>query len=96
MSTPNIEHAAIRALFEVSSGISDLTHWVETAPYLMDTEDQAVDVGAEILRRLRDTRALALRHMAELAATAGVPSPAVVSALEASLEGAFGKNPRNE
>jgi hypothetical protein len=89
MADININHPAIKALFEVNAKINDLVGWIQAAPYLMADEDKAVDVGQQILGRLYATRDLSLKHMRELALEAGVPSAATVAALEGSLDGAF-------
>jgi hypothetical protein len=89
MSDPAINSQAVRALLDINVRIADLVCWIEAAPHMMTSEDQAVDVGTQILRRLHGTRELALEHMAALAEAAGVPSAAVVGALEASLVDAF-------
>jgi hypothetical protein len=89
MPDTNLNHPAIRALFEVNAKINDLVGWIQAAPYLMADEAQAVDVGQQILGRLYATRDLSLQHMRDLAAQAGVPSAAVVSALQRPLARAF-------
>jgi hypothetical protein len=86
MSDKALNNQAVRALFDINLRIGELVGWVECGPYLMTDEDRAVDVGAHIIRSLQETRTLALQHMAQLAEAAGVPSPAVLAALEASYQ----------
>lgn len=90
MSTEHaINNDAVRALFEVSSSISELATLVEFGPYQLTDETKAENFGSEVIRRLREVRLLALKHTRDLAQSAGVPSPVLMSALDASLEGAF-------
>jgi hypothetical protein len=89
MSDTGLNTPPVRALFEVNVRLAELAEWVMAAPYMIDSEDTGVDVGQQILNRIHETRALGMQHLAKLAAAAGVPSPAVVAALEASLEGEF-------
>jgi hypothetical protein len=52
----------------------------------------AVDVGQQILGRLYATRDLSLQRMRDLAVQAGVPSVAVVAALERPLARGFDRS----
>jgi hypothetical protein len=89
MADPTLSNQAIRALHEVNLRLGQVVDWIEAAPHLMCDEEAATDVGLQIITGLRETRALGLKRMKELAAAAGVPSPAVIAALEASFDGAF-------
>jgi hypothetical protein len=87
-----LNNQAVLALFEVNLRLGQLMDWIEAAPHLMTDEDQAVDVGLRIITDLRETRALGLKRMADLAVAAGVPAPAVFAALDGSLDGGSKKS----
>ena len=94
MADKSINCRAVEAMYELASGIGDLTTLMEFGPFMMTDETKAEDFGLNVLRRLRDLRALALQRSKELAKAAGVPSPALLASLETSLDGAFLERPK--